>query len=446
MKSNIYSTLIGLLLMGLATGCQKTEPLLFDKQYGEATQDMIDEALEVLTSAKYGWEAHYVSGCDSTFVLQFKFDKDYKVTTYADFSEEPSVSSYRFRMSRGAVLSFDTYGLLHRVADPAIIPNKWDESKLGKGYQGDTEFEIIGIAADKVVLRGMKNSRDTTVLVPLERKPDINAEVPYLHRLVRVMNTSSKYFHSIDLAGKPVADFEVREERNGLVSSRCMPIVSVTTLDKDGAPHTSTHTLHPTKGGFRVEPSLLLLGKSYTDFSIDPETDAITSTEEASLQFNLNSDKPLALTGPGKFIPRVHYWSKVGENHSPLFKRQIIEQYRRQVNGAVKEIALGWFSNTDEWRPFYLWAPGNGFTPRVELNYTFDKEADAWLFKVYVPKEVKQVVETSGTGFSEFVRYFTNYFDANTRVYIQDVSPRHDNSVLRFISSKDSRYWFTVRK
>lgn len=448
MKFNTNNILTALLLTGvslLGAGCQRTEPVLFDSQYGEATQDIIDKTLETLTAAQHGWETRYVSGSDSTFVLQFQFDKDYRVTTYTDFQSEPSVSSYRFRMSRGAVLSFDTYGLLHQIADPAIRPNIWDEEQLGRGYQGDTEFEIISVAPERIVLRGMKNIRDTTVLTPLDHEPDVHRMVPYLHRLIGAMHGSEKYFHSIDLDGKPVADFDVREETNDLLSSACKPIITVTTLDGEGKAHSTTHTLLPTEAGFSAEPALNLAGKSYADFSIDSETHAVVSLDDASLRFNLNSDRPLSLTSPGSFIPRTHYWSTVDENHSPLFKREIIDQYRQRVNGQVREIALGWFSNTDSWRPFYLWSPDNSY-PSVEISYSFDEEAGAWLFGVYVPDAAKQVVETSGTGFSEFIRYFTNYFDPDTRVYIQDVSDAHDNSTLRFISSKDSRYWFTVHK
>ena len=90
-----------------------------------------------------------------------------------------------------------------------------------------------------------------------------------------------------------------------------------------------------------------------------------------------------------------------------------------------------------------MWAP-NGQQPRVELGYSFEEEDQAWLFKVYIPDGIKDLITAPDSGYSTFLKYFTNYYDAGTRVYIQDVSREGDNSVLRFISGKDSRYWFTV--
>lgn len=441
----INSCICGLSLSGLlalTVGCSRVEPQAFDRQYGEVSQDVVDKASEVLTSAKYGWETRYVSGGGAPFLLQFRFDKDHHVTIYSDFDPEPSVSSYRFRLSRGAVLSFDTYGLLHKISDPSILPDMWDDSMRGKGYQGDTEFEILSVSPEKIILRGMKNINDSTILVPLDHEPNIHKSVPALHRLVRVFHSSMHYFHSIDLAGSPQADFFVHDEPNDLISSACLPVIDVLMKDGEGKINTRQHTLHPTDGGFKADPALTIGGETYQDFLINE--DKIVAKDNPSLVFNLDSDKPMSLPNPGAFIPRQFYWTSLSNGQfSELFTRNVLAPYRANINPDAKELDLGWFNNTDEWRPFSLWAP-KGPQPRVELGYSFVEEDQAWLFKVFVPDDIKALVTSPDSGYSAFLKYFTNYYDADTRVYIQDVSREGDNSVLRFISGKDSRYWFTV--
>ncbi len=444
-KQALTALSLGLLLLVGTTSCQRTEDLLFDKSYGEGTLDRIDETDRILRAAPNGWETDYTTGSGDTFKLQFKFGDNKQVTTYSDFDPSPTVSSYTFNLSRGAVLSFDTYGLLHRLADPVVLPNIYDEGLKGKGYQGDFEFEVLSATPEQVVLRGMKNRRDTTILKPLKHAPDANADVLNLRALNQSLFPEvSTLYKSIDVNGSPRADFAVEPSSSALLSATFYRNVAIVKqLSATGEPIESRHELKPTATGFEVTPAISIEGKNYGEFVRNSEGDFVAK-EAPEVKFNLMSNKPLVPNRHGEYLLRTHYYSPINGNHSTLFVRDIIDNYRKKVNGSLSEVYVGFFNNTDAWRPLGFW--NSDRTRRVfEVNPRLI-EGNTWTYDgVWANPETKSLIEQEGTGLHEFAVYFTTYFDPNNTVYIEDISENGDSSYLRIVSAKDARYWYTVK-
>lgn len=428
------------------TSCQRTEDLVFDKSYGESSLDRIDETDRILRSAANGWETDYTTGSGDTFKLQFKFGDKRQVTTYSDFDPNPTVSSYTYNLSRSAVLSFDTYGLLHRLADPVVLPDIYDEGLKGKGYQGDFEFEILSATPEQVVLRGMKNRRDTTILKPLKHAPDANADVLKLRALNQSLFPEvSTLYKSIDVNGSPRADFAVEPSSSALLSATYYRnIAIVKQLSATGEPVETRHELKPTATGFEVTPAISIDGKAYGEFVRNSDGDFVAK-EAPEVKFNLMSNKPLVPNRHGELLPRTHYYSSINGNHSTLFVRDIIDNYRAKVNGNLAEVYVGYFSDTDEWRPLGFWNTGNVHS-RIEVKPRLI-EGNTWTYDdLYANDQMKSLIEQEGTGLHEFAVYFTTYFDRNNTVYIEDLSENGDSSYLRIVSAKDARYWYTVRR
>lgn len=447
MKHNKVKALLSLSLGAIllaTTSCQRTEDLLFEKSYGEVSMDLIESTDQILRSAPNGWETDYTTGSGDTFKLQFKFEEGRKVITYADFAPEPSVSSYTYNLSRSAVLSFDTYGLLHDLANPVILPNIYKGDLKGRGYQGDFEFEILSASADEVLLRGIKNRRDTTVLKPLTHLPDAHKGVQNLFNLNQILFPEiSSLYRSIDVNGEPKADFVVAPLTSDLLSSTFYKnIAMVKQLDNSGNPVETRHELTPTDRGFTANPAIKIGGAEFAEFVQNESGDFVAANNDA-VKFNFFSNKPLVPNKHGEFLKQKHYLSAIDGNHSALFVQNILSGYRANINNALAEVYVGYFDNTDEWRPMGFWNIGN--TRNVIEVKPVLVEDNTWAIEgIFVNDYNKPFVEQPGNGFHEFAVYFTSYFDKDNKIYIEDISEKGDNSYLRIVSGKDSRYWYTV--
>lgn len=446
-KKQAFTALsLGLVLLLGTTSCQRTEDLVFDNSYGDSSLDRIEDTDRILRSAANGWETDYTTGSGDTFRLQFKFGDNKQVTTYSDFDPNPTVSSYTYNLSRSAVLSFDTYGLLHRLADPVVLPDIYDEGLKGKGYQGDFEFEILSATPEQVVLRGMKNRKDTTILKPLKHAPDANADVLNLQALNQSLFPEvSTLYKSIDVSGTPRADFAVEPTSSALLSATFYRnIATVKQLSATGEPVETRHELKPTATGFEVSPEISIDGKTYGEFVRNSDGDFVAK-EAPEVKFNLMSNKPLVPNKHGEYLPKTHYISTPNGNHSTLFVRNILDNYRAKVNGNLAEIYVGYFTNTDAWRPLGFWNIGN-IRNVIEVKPRLI-EGNTWTYDgLWANDQTKRLIEQEGTGLHEFAVYFTTYFDRNNTIYIEDLSENGDSSYLRIVSAKDARYWYTVRR
>lgn len=149
MKSIKKILFLGVLVSAVCmTGCKVTNDYIFDDISTQRITDYIEACNEVLGEAPHGWKLVYYPDTTQygayTFLMKFK--EDNRVDMRWDGNDDATESSYSFNSSQGPVLNFDTYSLLHRLADPD--PNVAG-GKAGIGYKGEFEFVIREVAPTK---------------------------------------------------------------------------------------------------------------------------------------------------------------------------------------------------------------------------------------------------------------------------------------------------------
>ena len=157
-----YFLLIAILAVTVA--CSRDEESLFDKPAAIRAQEAIDNAIDVLTSQKNGWEMAYFPLSESTAELAAKgynivlrFDKSGYVsataknaTTTQNKMVTDTASTWAVKSDYGPILTFDTYNdVFHAWSDPE--PD-------GAGLMGDYEFLILKATPEVIVLKGKKRA------------------------------------------------------------------------------------------------------------------------------------------------------------------------------------------------------------------------------------------------------------------------------------------------
>lgn len=145
----------------LLCGCQKEDSPIFSKSADERINEKLSEYQKLLVSAKYGWKTAYFPKDLKTggWSYIFKFKEDGSVTMMGDFNKTTATteqpSKYRVCQIHKPSLIFDTYSMLHILADPE------QSNPPGPSLQGDFEFEFLAYKNDTLSLVGI---HDKTIL------------------------------------------------------------------------------------------------------------------------------------------------------------------------------------------------------------------------------------------------------------------------------------------
>lgn len=132
--------------------------------------EYIQEHWQLLTSSELGWRFDYSPDEDKygvfTFLMDFQENGRVRMQTDRDFfylsatgsdlqkAYKPQESDYTIQNSEGPVLTFATYNLLTKLADPEL-------NVQGSGWGGDNDFIIMGHSAnnDTIYLRSLKGQK-----------------------------------------------------------------------------------------------------------------------------------------------------------------------------------------------------------------------------------------------------------------------------------------------
>lgn len=168
--------IFNLLFISLAvifySSCTPEEDDLFEKSSAQRIEEAIKMDTEVLTSAPNGWLMEYYPSSTQEYggyTVLVSFSKDGKVTVASDVfnPDKTATSTYILKQSAGVILSFDTYNeVMHFFSDPA---NPAGIGINGKGMEGDFEFNIMEVTAEKVVLKGRKTG-NKIIMTPLSNE------------------------------------------------------------------------------------------------------------------------------------------------------------------------------------------------------------------------------------------------------------------------------------
>ncbi|UKT63118.1 DUF4302 domain-containing protein [Pedobacter mucosus] len=157
--------LYSLLSLALFAGCKKDEVLVDGQRPEERVTEAVTKYANTLTGSASGWKAFLYPEGGGGYSFYLNFNKENKVTMYADLDYPPATdsmeSTYRVKAFQNPTLSFDTYSYMHILADPN--PNTFG-GVAGWGVYSDFEFTFDKAVGDSVFLTG-KLLRSKLILV-----------------------------------------------------------------------------------------------------------------------------------------------------------------------------------------------------------------------------------------------------------------------------------------
>ena len=117
MIKEIWKSAVPVVLAGVAcAACTNEVDDVFSTNATQRIEAAMAECDETLQGAEYGWRFDYTptNGATVNYVMNFKNGRVRMENTEGETSE----STYKIVNAEGPVLSFDTYSILHELADP----------------------------------------------------------------------------------------------------------------------------------------------------------------------------------------------------------------------------------------------------------------------------------------------------------------------------------------
>ena len=246
--------------------CQTEEENVFDKSYAERMDDFLQKAQETLVASQNGWALDYYPKSNQSYggvAYTIKFTRDNAIVRYENNPDDGEVKSlYKMKEDDGPVLSFDTYNtFLHTYATP--------KSGEYRGKEGDFEFVIDSIGADRIKIHG-KRSLNTMYLHKLSGEAS-----EYMEKVINLTNLFVFSDVALNVGGKPYR-LVVTDKNN-----RQLAI-----YDGDKIIAESAYAF--TDKGIRLYEPITLNGVKLYDLTLDAETAKFSGTGVESTASNVD--------------------------------------------------------------------------------------------------------------------------------------------------------------
>ena len=246
--------------------CQTEEENVFDKSYAERMDDFLQKAQETLVASQYGWALDYYPKSNQSYggvAYTIKFTRDNAIVRYENKPDDGEVKSlYKMKEDDGPVLSFDTYNtFLHTYATP--------KSGEYRGKEGDFEFVIDSIGADRIKIHG-KRSLNTMYLRKLSGESS-----EYMEKVTDLTNLFVFSDVALNIGGKPYT-LVITDKNN-----RQLAI-----YDGDKIIAESAYAF--TDKGIRLYEPITLNGVQLYDLTLDKATAKFTGTGVESTASNVD--------------------------------------------------------------------------------------------------------------------------------------------------------------
>lgn len=248
----------------MSTSCKKDRnaDLVFDKPSQERLEDKFAEYNDLLKSSENGWKMSYYPDSEKFggYNFLFKFEEDGRVVMESDFEEGMKNSSYKIYGGQGVVLSFDSYNMLHILADPGIY-------SAGIGYNGDYELIVERSTSDSLVCRGRK--WDQPMILTRATSDDWdNMDQIKIHEKAMAQDVeNSPFFRNLRENNQGISTFFYNSNTR---------LVEYFYVDNIGITHSDKSPLIFTKEGFSLKDKITVNGKDLKDFGYDTDTDSFT--------------------------------------------------------------------------------------------------------------------------------------------------------------------------
>jgi hypothetical protein len=165
----IFNLLLVCLAVTMYSSCSPKEDDIFEDSSANRMTEALKNDKDILTSAANGWIVQYYPSSTQAYGgynLLVKFNADGSAVVASECADPSATetSTYSLAQSAGPVLSFTSYNsIMHYFSDPV---NPDNIGAKGKGMEGDFEFRLMEVSAEKVVMMGKKtNSR--IVMLPM---------------------------------------------------------------------------------------------------------------------------------------------------------------------------------------------------------------------------------------------------------------------------------------
>ncbi len=267
MKIKLIKYMAIFALLAGVFSCREEVEDKFEVPATERVANLIKKCDATLLSSENGWICDYKSGRGDKFRFWLNFQKDKKVDILADFDKEMTTSSYIYNASQGAVLSFSTYGVWHKLADPEYIPVPGE--KGGKSFEADYEFVVQKVYQDSIVFKGLKR-RNRVVFVKAEAdaKSKIEESREKVLEFVNHLKEIKSPVTIVKKGDEQVIELGATISQNTFFSTTwAVDGLGFDITKKEGAEYKKSKVaVKPIIGGFELEPALDVKGVTVKKF------------------------------------------------------------------------------------------------------------------------------------------------------------------------------------
>lgn len=268
------------LAAGMCVGCDNEVDDVFDRSATQRIEAALAECDAMLQDAEHGWRFDYTPSNSAmvNYVMRFHDGR----VSMENAEGETSESTYKLVNAEGPVLSFDTYSILHELADPS-------EQPYGTGKGGEFEFIVAQVTEDTIYVRGRKSGN----AFKLSRAP--LGEIHHV-RLEAQMDVDGgrdiAFFHTLQAGGQDAATLFLGDDKRSL---------DVTTADGQSR----NVPVEFTADGFRFTAPVAVSGASVTEMKWDNSLKTFVTpdgnvrvAEASNSPFDLGETVELLLASP----------------------------------------------------------------------------------------------------------------------------------------------------
>lgn len=273
----IFTLLLGLVSL---TACVPEVDDAFDKSASERAQEAINNTREILKAPANGWRMEYYGATsyggynvfmkfedDSVTVASEKVGASHNAGVDKNGNIITAKSHMKIEQSQGVVISLDVYNdVFHYFSNPVNA----DYGTSGEGFDGDFEFRVASISADKIELIGKKH--DTKIMMyPMDE------------------NTSwADYIKQVDETSEYMASRSYTLEEEGsdksysaTTSLRCLRFI---TTDETGKAVAVLAPFVVTPDGYKLYEKTTVGGIELTGFSKGETRDYFCSVDNPNVK------------------------------------------------------------------------------------------------------------------------------------------------------------------
>ncbi|MCT4614497.1 MAG: DUF4302 domain-containing protein [Marinifilaceae bacterium] len=413
----------------------------FDKTPNERLQEKITEYSTALKSSEYGWKLPYYINDQVMGALHFmmQFKENNLVDMRFELSDNTIESTYKVNAQEEIILSFDTYNFLSVLSDPKTTEDY-------QSFGGEFEFAIRSANTDSIVMLSKKNRR-RVVLYKAEK-------YDWENKFADIKKMQTELLDA-DMPVVTGDNYLIRKIKfnSGLSASETVDIVynkgarrlKIAHKNKDGEIQVYNKSIEFLNTGFKLHTPLQINDISLKEFVFNDATKLFESKEKTcSIDYEKNAEALIGNTA--NLWEHTWHFTKDWETSAAL--KPYVDEVVKVINDDANDGIFLFLHNNAliKWSFRYpspvagvRWADFNlrqlfiddlsniCFLMRDEEELKYDHD-DEMSVKLYENKTTREFIEL--------------LHDEKGWLVIELEKEKR----YRFISKKDSKYWFVVEE